>query len=206
MILVFDFKSRTHCWFPQPKMQRFGAHSLTPSLLNDMMNGTTELIKDWYFVGFIILAVTITTPIVTELMPPLENGEWVILPAVIRGMPSWAFKSIILMIVSFLVTIPMILHMPSDFTIDEEKLLRSGVNPDIIELEESEKGGRVMYDQPNPKLSARRSMIMRQSERIMEVNKLAEEKAKEIKGKHTIAVTNELCLSLCIDMILFYSC
>lgn len=41
------------------------------------------------YVLFIILAYTITTPLVAELQPPLENGEWTYLPPVVRGVPAW---------------------------------------------------------------------------------------------------------------------
>ena len=76
--------------FSQPKLQRFGAHSFTPDLLNEMMKstGATELIKNVYFVAFMVFAVTMSTPLTPELKPTLVDGEWVELPAVVRGMPE----------------------------------------------------------------------------------------------------------------------
>lgn len=60
-------------------------------------------------------------------------------------------------------------------------MLRSGINADAIDIEGSEKGGRTEYDAPNPKLSARRSMIYQQTARIVEVNEMAEAAALDIK-------------------------
>ena len=38
---------------------------------------------------FVILAFTITTPIVAELRPSIMDGVFVELPPVVRGLPAW---------------------------------------------------------------------------------------------------------------------
>lgn len=165
----------------RPNVKRFGANSLTPSLLESMMSDTPELIKNLYYLGFVLIGITITTPLTPAFQPPLEGNEWIVLPVVVRGFPWWAFKALILLIISYLITVPMILSMPADFIIDEEKLFRSGINADAVELEPEEKGVRTQYDQDNPALSARRNLIRMQTERIITTNALAKEKVEDMK-------------------------
>ena len=164
-----------------PNVKRFGAHSLTPSLLERMMSDTQELIKNLYYLGFVMLGITITTPLTPEFQPPMEGNEWIVLPFVVRGFPVWAFKALILLIISYLITVPMILSMPTDFHVDKEKLFHSGIDADVVELKPEEKGVRTQYDQDNPALFSRRNLISKQTATIVENNAVAEVKAKEIK-------------------------
>lgn len=73
----------------KPKVQRFGEHSLSPELLDAMMRGVEEPIRDYKYIFFVILAFTITTPIVAELRPSIVDGVFVELPPVVRGVPAW---------------------------------------------------------------------------------------------------------------------
>lgn len=73
----------------KPKVKRFGVNSLSPRLLDTMMKGVDEPFRDYKFILFAILAYTITTPLVAELQPPLENGVWTYLPPVVGGVPAW---------------------------------------------------------------------------------------------------------------------
>lgn len=73
----------------KPKVKRFGEILLSPQLLDTMMKGVDEPIRDYKYILFVILAFTITTPLVSELQPPLENGVWTYLPPVVRGVPAW---------------------------------------------------------------------------------------------------------------------
>jgi hypothetical protein len=55
----------------KPKVKRFGETSLSPKLLDEIVN---EPIRDYSYMMFVILAFTITTPIVAELRPSIMDG------------------------------------------------------------------------------------------------------------------------------------
>lgn len=180
---VDPFKSRPK--WDIVTLKRFGkAFVLTPQLMEDMMASSgarPELIKNWYYTFFVVLGITMTTPLTPENMPSL-NGD----PQfyTIRGIPWWAFKAIILLFVSSVISVPMILSMPTDLGASEEKLYRSGIDAEAVELEPEEKGGREGYDvAPGLKAaSVRRGLIKQQTQRIIAVNELAEKKAREIRA------------------------
>ena len=73
----------------KPKVARFGQHSLSPRLLDKMMTGVQEPIKNGQYVLLIIIVATMTVPLTPESQPALENGVWVTLPATIRGLTWW---------------------------------------------------------------------------------------------------------------------
>ncbi len=72
-----------------PKTMRFGMNALSPRLLDKMMVGMEEPIKNYQYVLLMILVATMTVPLTAESQPVLENGVWVSLPATIRGLPWW---------------------------------------------------------------------------------------------------------------------
>ena len=88
-------------------------------------------------------------------------------------MPWWAFKSLMLIIVNSLVTIPMVAAIPDTFPLDEDQLFRSGLNADAVELEPEEKGGRAGYDQPNFEAESRRELIREENKIILMANEEA---------------------------------
>ncbi len=73
----------------KPKLNRFGLNALSPKLLDKMMVGMEEPMKNYQYVLLMILVVTMTVPLTAESQPVLENGVWVSLPATIRGLPWW---------------------------------------------------------------------------------------------------------------------
>lgn len=181
--LLFDepFKSRP-AW-DKVKALRFGTpYALTPKLLNRMMESSgpknKELFKNVYYAALVILGITLSTPLTPEFMPTLIGPDTEFYT--IRGIPWWAFKMIILIFLAFLLTVPMLYFMPSDLGADDEKLFRSGIDAEAVELEPEEKGGRMVYDEFNSAAFRRRSVIRSQTARIMEVNSLAEQRAAEI--------------------------
>ena len=96
---------------------------------------------------------------------------------------SGVFKALMLLVVSSLVTVPMVLSIQDDFPFDEKSLLRSGVNPEIVELEPEEKGGRKHYDDVNEKVLERREMIRAQTIRIRKAKFPAKLRAKALVEK-----------------------
>ena len=182
---VFDepFKSRP-AWDKVTAL-RFGTpFALTPKLLNRMMESSgsknKELFKNVYYAALVVLGITLSTPLTPEYMPTLIGADTEFF--VYRGIPWWAFKLIILTFLAFLLTVPMLYFMPSDLSADDEKLFRSGIDAEAVELEPEEKGGRMVYDSFNSAVSARRSDIRSQTARIVEVNLLAEQRAAEIRA------------------------
>ena len=73
----------------KPKLSRFGAHSLSPRLLDKMMVGMQEPMKNWQYCVLMLLVVTMSVPLTPESQPPLENDSWVIIPVTFRGLPWW---------------------------------------------------------------------------------------------------------------------
>ena len=154
----------------KPKVKRFGHTSLSPHLMNTMMKGVDEPVKDYKYILFIILAYTITTPIVAEFQPPLDENGWAYLPPVVRGVPAWFFKALIIAFVINFVSVPAIISMPDVFPYNEESLKRSGIDADVVELEPEEKGGRQGYDEPNWKAESRRKLIEQETKIIKLAN------------------------------------
>jgi hypothetical protein len=74
----------------KPKLARFGENSLSPKLLETMMTGMEEPIKNYQYVLLIFLVVTMCVPLTPESQPTLGNdGTWVTLPITFRGLPWW---------------------------------------------------------------------------------------------------------------------
>ena len=96
---------------------------------------------------------------------------------------SGVFKALILLVVSSLVTIPMVLSIQDDFPFDEKSLLHSGINPDVVELEQEEKGGRKHYDDVNEAAFSRREMIRAQTIRIRKAKVEAKLRAESLIQK-----------------------
>eukprot|EP00985_Skeletonema_marinoi_P019396 scaffold11114_cov158-Skeletonema_marinoi.AAC.4 len=177
----------------KPKVKRFGETSLSPKLLDEMMKGVNEPIRDYSYMMFVILAFTITTPIVAELRPSIMDGVFVELPPVVRGLPAWFFKAMIITFIINFVNIPVIVSIPDEFPYNEEELLRSGIDADAVELEPDEKGGRTGYDEPNQKAIVRRQSIREETRRIKKANADAKKAFEEARANHlsaTEAATN----------------
>lgn len=166
----------------KPKTKRFGSQSLSPKLLNTMMEGVVEPIKNYQYCLLMALAITLTTPLVPEFQPPFgDYGE--LAPNTVNGLPWWVFKALILLVVSSLVTLPMVLSIQDDFPFDVESLLRSGISPDVVELEPKEKGGRSRYDEINLSAVSRRKMIRRETICIRKANVEAKIRAESLVKK-----------------------
>jgi len=167
-----------------PLTKRFGHQALSPKLLNAMMSGVVEPVKNYQYCLLMAFAITMTTPLAPEFQPPLEeDGTFEYAVNTVNGLPWWVFKAIILLLVSSLVSIPMILSIQDDYPFDEKSLLRSGVNPDIVDLEPDEKGGRKHYDDVNEAVRSRRVMIRAETIRVRKANAEAKRQAESLVKK-----------------------
>jgi len=142
-----------------PKTKRFGEGPLTPQMMWKFMEGINEpLTNSWYSLLF-FLVLTFVTPFVPEDVPPLTNGVFAYAPAVVRGLPWWALKIIVLSIIPYLLIVGLLFKMPSSFPTDEAKIQQDGVNPEMVELTMGEMNRRTSYDERNVAAYKRRSTI-----------------------------------------------
>ena len=79
-----------------PCGKRFGESKLTSTLLNEAMDGFPEPMKNVFFNIFMFMSVSLITPLVAEGQP------------VVRGLPWWYFKQILLTVVPYAVLFKMI--------------------------------------------------------------------------------------------------
>jgi hypothetical protein len=147
-----------------PKLARFGQESLTPQLVWKSMEKVDEPLTNpwWCFMMFFIIS--IATPLTNELSPPMDTEDltgsvFLYAPAVIRGLPWWAFKSIILSLVPTFLLLAAIFRMPDNFPTDEEKIVKEGIDPNLVEMTQEEMNKRTSYDATNELIMRRRSSI-----------------------------------------------
>lgn len=165
-----------------PKLSRFGQHSLTPQLVWKSMEGVNEPLANpwWCFMMFFI--VTMITPLTAGLEPPLDTQDttgnvFLYPPAVVRGLPWWAFKAIMFSLVPTFLLLLAIFRMPDNFPVDEEKIAKEGIDIDLVEMTKEEMNKRTSYDETNELITRRRSSIAL----TMQELGLLEEKPQEKK-------------------------
>jgi len=142
-----------------PHLARFGDRALTPRLLKKFMVGVREPITNLWYVIFLLFSISLTTPLVPEFEPPLQaDGTFAYQPAVVNGLPWWAFKVIVLSIVPYVMIFAIIAKIPDDYPHDEKGIEKHGIDPDVIELTPKELGHRTSYDSRND-LASRRQTI-----------------------------------------------
>lgn len=93
-----------------PCGKRFGESKLTDTLLNEAMEGFPEPMKNVFFNIFMFMSVSLITPLVAEGQPVInaDTGEFVSDPPIVRGLPWWYFKQILLTVVPYAVLFKMI--------------------------------------------------------------------------------------------------
>jgi len=144
-----------------PKMERFGAATLSPELIWKSMDGFYEPMVNIYWNILMFVSITVTTPMVAPSEPAmLDETTFLSLPYTIDGLPWWAFKSFILSILPFLWLLIAIYKIPSSFPMeDEATIVKKGVNVSLVHLTSEEMGRRTSYDEPNILIRNRRSSI-----------------------------------------------
>ena len=166
-------KRESSLWYPNrpasdiPCTKRFGDRPLTPQMMWGMMEGVHEPMTNSYFVAFMLLSVSMVTPLVPAGIPTsLEDA------VVINGMPWWAFKALLLCLIPYGMSLYAVLRMPNAFPASQKTFtdapqiagsMDAGevkVEPaDLVELSRPELGRRTSYDETNTSAAMRRSSI-----------------------------------------------
>lgn len=151
-----------------PKWSRFGDKPLTPQLLWKSMEGTNEVITNPWFVVGMVFAITMMTPMVPGLEPPISaDGVFAYEPSVVNGLPWWAFKIIMFCLPPTVLLLYAIYQYPNEyFTPDEKKIETEGIDPDLVELTREEMGRRTSYDEQNVLVQRRKSSIVATMEEL----------------------------------------
>eukprot|EP00578_Thalassiosira_sp_NH16_P011569 CAMPEP_0181121150 /NCGR_PEP_ID=MMETSP1071-20121207/24574_1 /TAXON_ID=35127 /ORGANISM="Thalassiosira sp., Strain NH16" /LENGTH=730 /DNA_ID=CAMNT_0023205929 /DNA_START=48 /DNA_END=2240 /DNA_ORIENTATION=- len=144
-----------------PSGLRFGEELLTAPLLDDMMAGFPEPMRDPTVCAMFFVLVTIITPIVAEGQPVInaDTGQFVTDPPVVRGLPWWFFKQILITIIPYIALLKIIWDMPNEYPFDEEKVDKDGINAELLELTPIEMNFRSNFDAPNESILRRRSTV-----------------------------------------------
>jgi len=148
-----------------PLMSRFGDKPLTAQLLWKSMEGVNEPLSNPWWCFLMFYTISMCTPLTPEMEPPLdvsgsENGNvFLYSPAVYNGLPWWAFKVILMNIVPTVLLLVAIYKMPGEFAIDDIKLKKEGIDPNLVEMTHEELGHRSSYDETNTLIQLRRSSI-----------------------------------------------
>jgi len=134
-----------------PALNRFGKTPLTSHLIWKSMEGINEPFANPWYVFLALVSVSICVPILPSNLPTIENQE---------GIPWWAQKMIYMNILPFVILVVAVKNMPTSFpVINEEKIQKEGIDPDLVELTLHEKGMRQSYDGTNVLVEQRRSSI-----------------------------------------------
>jgi hypothetical protein len=149
-----------------PSMERFGEHPLTATMLDKMMTGFPEPLRNGWFVLLVFVSVTICTPIVAEFQPVLKDYQWVSDPPIVRGLPWWFFKQVLMTVIPYAVVLYVLWKTPDMFPFDEKKIDSEGIDPDIMELTAKEMSARAGFDLANESAKRRRSTIIAKMEEL----------------------------------------
>lgn len=145
-----------------PPLARFGQHALTPKLLSKMMEGVKEPFMNLWYALLMFITISMITPLTEAGVPGIdEEGNFISPPAIINGMPWWAFKILLLTVVPHCLILITLIQTPNQYPIDEKKIEKFGVDPDIVELTPQEMGRRQSYDERNVMVYSRRSQILK---------------------------------------------
>lgn len=161
-----------------PRLTRFGDAPLTPQLVWKSMEGIGEPLANPWWVAMMLLVISLATPLTPESEPPLDTtgsgNLFLTAPAVVNGLPWWAFKAIMLSIVPTVLLLIAIFQMPDEFPTDEKKIETEGIDVNVVELTRDEMLKRTSYDERNTLVQRRRSSISQTMEELG-LNKKTEE-------------------------------
>lgn len=182
-----------------PKMSRFGVTTLSPELVWKSMKGFYEPMTNVYWTVLMFLSISLTTPMVAPNEPPLNGDEFLYLPYTIDGLPWWAFKTIILCIIPFVILLAAIYNIPNDFPMEKESAIaKKGVDVDLVSLTPKEMGRRSSYDEQNVLIYQRRSTI---TSTMQEMGIQQEESVEEVTPSNKRLSSLVYALDLDVDLV-----
>jgi hypothetical protein len=143
-----------------PHLARFGDKPLMYRMLQKAMDGVQEPITNVWFAIMLFTVLSFTTPLVSEMLPPIPNDLSTYFPGSVGGIPWWAFKILMVSLVTYIMNSVMICQVPDEYpTKDEEMICKDGIDVNLVELTLPEMGRRTSYDARNELIAARRSTI-----------------------------------------------
>lgn len=104
-----------------PSLAHFGEKPLTWRTLKKYMSGTYEVATNPYWVTFMLVTMSLATPMVPEKQPPfLADGTLAYPPTRVFGIPWFAWKTILISVISSVFLLIEIYRMPTTFGPEKE--------------------------------------------------------------------------------------
>ena len=96
------------------------------------------------------LLISFTTPLVLQLEPTINGDTFLYPPAVVNGIPWWAFKIILLIVIPSTLLLAVIYQLPDDFPAEnKDKIETEAVNVTLVPLTRTKMGRRSSYNDQN---------------------------------------------------------
>jgi hypothetical protein len=134
------------------------------------MEGINEPLANPWWAFLMFFTISICTPLTAEMEPPMNTSDsdniFLYPPATYNGLPWWVFKLTLLCIVPTFLLLAGIYKMPNQFPIDEKKIEKDGIEPDLVEMTREEMGCRTSQDEQNILIHRRRSTISETMEEL----------------------------------------
>lgn len=107
--------------FDVPKLAHFGDKPLTWRFLKKSLSGTYEIATNPYWVAFMLVTMSMSTPLVPEKEPPfLADGTFAYPPVRVMGIPWFAWKTILFSIIPSAFLLIEIIRMPTEYGPEKE--------------------------------------------------------------------------------------
>ena len=138
-----------------PDLTRFGKRALTPKRIWKQMEGVPEPLTNPWCVFLFFFSITMVTPLTPEHEPPLINGTFAYLPAIVNGVPWWFFKLILLSFIPTAILLTALYQMPAEFpekkvkTVDRQVIKES----DLFQLPKNSPEEEIEIVQPGFEMS-----------------------------------------------------
>ncbi|CAJ1951662.1 unnamed protein product [Cylindrotheca closterium] len=104
-----------------PSLAHFGDKPMSWRVLKKYMSGTHEVATNPYWVTFMLISMSLATPLVPQKEPPiLEDGTFAYEPTRVFGIPWFAWKSILFSVIPSFFLLIEIVRMPTKFGPEKE--------------------------------------------------------------------------------------
>jgi len=110
-------------WDVPNNLDSFGSKTLTPQSVWKSMEGFYDPMANISWVLLMISSIIFVTPIVAQYQPPIDETTKMFytnfLPSTFRGLPWWAFKMILLLLIPYSILVATLYKIPNEFPIIE---------------------------------------------------------------------------------------